>query len=101
MLESVSHLFSSTTCAATHVDGEGGESDLAPTDPDECPEACDVWGETSDLVRTDQNLCAENHVDRTLEAMKCAKTNHVLFPSGELHLERSHRCQRLLLPSTF
>jgi hypothetical protein len=75
MLESVSHLFSSTTCAATHVDGEGGESDLAPTDPDECPEACDVWGETSDLVRTDQNLCAENHVDRTLEAMKCAKTS--------------------------
>ena len=66
MLESVSHLFSSTTCAATHVDGEGGESDLAPTDPDECPEACDVWGETSDLVRKDQNLCAENHVDRTL-----------------------------------
>jgi hypothetical protein len=44
MIESVSHLFSSTTCAATHVDGEGGESDLAPTDPDECPEACDVWG---------------------------------------------------------
>lgn len=75
MIESVSHLFSSTTCAATHVDGEGGESDLAPTDPDECPEACDVWGETSDLVRTDQNLCAENHVDRTLEAMKCAKTS--------------------------
>ena len=75
MLESVSHLFSSTTCAATHVDGEGGESDLAPTDPDECPEACDVWGETSDLVRTDQNLCAENHVDRTLEARKCAKTS--------------------------
>lgn len=28
MIESVSHLFSSTTCAATHVDGEGGESDL-------------------------------------------------------------------------
>ena len=53
MLESVSHLFSSTTCAATHVDGEGGESDLAPANPDDCPEACDVWGETSDLVRTD------------------------------------------------
>ena len=80
MLESVSHLFSSTTCAATHVDGEGGESDLAPTDPDECPEACDVWGETSDLVRTDQNLCAENHVDRTLEARKCAKTSVHVCP---------------------
>ena len=56
MIESVSHLFSSTTCAATHVDGEGGESDLAPTDPDDCPEACDVWGETSDLVRTDWSV---------------------------------------------